>query len=167
MTARVEPGPTEPLEAWSLAQALLERYDVDADPADLDRAIDLLLDLTYHPVHPDPVAGQWLLSCAYEERAHATGRIEDYDDAIMWGERLGEWLDPADPETDELTVHQADLRWDRSWALRYRPDSGPDGISELIDSLDTVRLSGGNPIAEHYLRFMRGSARIERYVNAD
>jgi len=157
----------QPSLAWARAQVFLQRYDEHGDPADLDAGIELLLDSTNDPAHPEPIACQWLLSNAYGERAHQSDQVDDYDEAIGWARRLAEWLVPGDPDTDELSVHLADLHWDRSWSLRYRPDAAAEDARELVDALAELQLSGANPIAGEYVRLLLGAARLEQYGDID
>ena len=156
-----------------LGAALAERYEADGDRADLDRAVDLLLRATRLFVdHPDLPLCYWWLTHAYGARARDGGGVANYDRAIAWAEHLLDHVVADDPDRDDVAVHLLDLVWDRSWELRY--SSAPDASAEamyveagyLVERLDTVRLSGHHPVAQWYVRLMRGSARLERYSNA-
>jgi hypothetical protein len=156
-----------------LAVALLERYDLSGDPADLDRAIDLLLRTTRLFVdHPALPVCYWWLTHAYGERAYAGGGLIDYDRAIAWAEHLRDGLAVDDPDRDDVVVHLLDMVWDRSWELRYKSDPGAGvdaayaDIGSVVGHIGTVRLSGYHRIAERYVRLMLGAAYLERYSSA-
>ena len=154
--------------SWALAQALLQQYDASGDVADLNAAIEMLLDSAGDPEHPEPVVCQWLLSCAHGERGQRSGQISDFDEAVGWALRLRGWLSPEDLGPDELVVHLADLYWDRSWSLRYRPGAtAAEDVGDLVDALAGLRLPRADPVAGQYVRLLLGAARLDGYANID
>lgn len=149
----------------AVAETALDRFDADSREADLDHAIDLLLEATRCVEHhPDlPLCWYWL-SHAYRERAQRDGALDDFTSSIEWARRLTDGTDPAGPERDELAVHLLDMVWDRSWTLHYDHEcTDAADIDGVVAHMDAVVVSGSHPIVTDYVRLMRGAARLERY----
>lgn len=119
----------------ALGAALVIQYEIDGDPATLDKAIDLL-SAVVRETPWDPVSGadyRVELGVALEARVWETGSAQDADAAVALARS-------ALADTPEDTVDHLIVRSNLSNALltRYEVAGGPSHVAEAVTHARTV-----------------------------
>jgi tetratricopeptide (TPR) repeat protein len=124
--------------ADALGRTLHDRYAdpwpgaAEPDPADLDRAVDLLLAAV--AAEPEPGTVGYLVS-ALSDRLDLRDDPADLDNFITWGQRLSNFCDPADADDNFLRELVSAALMDRADA---NPQTRDTDLDAAIGHLETA-----------------------------